>query len=390
MKLPEQITARHDALTRIRHDIHAHPELAFEEHRTAELVARELERICVEVHRGIGRTGVVGVIRKGGSTRAIALRADMDALPLQELNDFAHRSRHAGCMHACGHDGHTTMLLGAADYLRHHAQFDGTVVLVFQPAEEGKGGAPAMIADGFFERFPVEAVFGMHNWPGMPEGRFGVTPGPVMASADRFDITITGHGGHAAMPHQTRDPLIAGAQLVTALQSIATRNTDPLDAVVLSVTQFHAGEAYNAIPSVANLCGTVRTLSPAVRAATLASMQRVCDGVAASFDVKIQLDWIEGYPPTVNSQAEAEFCRRVASSLVGDAQVDWAHRPSMGAEDFAYFLEQRPGCYVWIGNGAREGGCMLHNTRYDFNDDILPLGAAYWVRLAETWLSVEA
>lgn len=388
MKLPEQITARHDALTRIRHDIHAHPELAFEEHRTAELVARELERIGVEVHRGIGRTGVVGVIRKGSSTRAVALRADMDALPLQELNDFAHRSQHAGCMHACGHDGHTTMLLGAADYLLHHAQFDGAVVLVFQPAEEGKGGAPAMIADGFFERFPVEAVFGMHNWPGMPEGRFGVTPGPVMASADRFDITITGHGGHAAMPHQTRDPLIAGAQLVTALQSIATRNTDPLDAVVLSVTQFHAGEAYNAIPSVANLCGTVRTLSPAVRAATLASMQRVCDGVAASFDVKIQLDWIEGYPPTVNSQAEAEFCRRVASSLVGDAQVDWAHRPSMGAEDFAYFLEQRPGCYVWIGNGAREGGCMLHNTRYDFNDAILPLGAAYWVRLAEAWLAV--
>lgn len=388
MKLPEQITARHDALTRIRHDIHAHPELAFEEHRTAELVARELERIGVEVHRGIGRTGVVGVIRKGSSTRAVALRADMDALPMQELNDFAHRSQHAGCMHACGHDGHTTMLLGAADYLLHHAQFDGAVVLVFQPAEEGKGGAPAMIADGFFERFPVEAVFGMHNWPGMPEGRFGVTPGPVMASADRFDITITGHGGHAAMPHQTRDPLIAGAQLVMALQSIATRNTDPLDAVVLSVTQFHAGEAYNAIPSVANLCGTVRTLSPAVRAATLASMQRVCDGVAASFDVKIQLDWIEGYPPTVNSQAEAEFCRRVASSLVGGAQVDWAHRPSMGAEDFAYFLEQRPGCYVWIGNGAREGGCMLHNTRYDFNDAILPLGAAYWVRLAEAWLAV--
>ncbi|MDB5799774.1 MAG: putative hydrolase/peptidase [Rhodocyclales bacterium] len=392
--IPE-ILALGEALTAIRRDIHAHPELAFDEHRTAALVAERLEALGVETHRGIGKTGVVGVIHgRGDSKRAIALRADMDALPMQEHNDFAHRSCHEGRMHACGHDGHTTMLLGAAEYLAQTRNFDGAVVLVFQPAEEGLGGGAAMIADGFFERFPVEAVFGMHNWPGMPAGQFGVTPGPVMASADRFDIVVKGRGAHAAMPHQGINPIVAATHLVQALQTIAARTTDPLDAVVVSVTRFHAGEAYNVIPDMARLCGTVRALSAQVRAATRSAMQRICDGVTIAHGVKIDFDYQDGYPPTVNTMGEAQLCREVAASLVGEEAVGWMLRPSMGAEDFAYFLEKRPGCYVWIGNdseaGEGQGGCMLHNPRFDFNDDIIALGVTYWVRLAERYLGAPA
>ncbi|GAB2890559.1 M20 aminoacylase family protein [Uliginosibacterium flavum] len=390
MPIIPEIAARQAALTEIRRDIHAFPELAFEEARTAELVASQMERWGLEVHRGVGQTGVVGVIYNGDSKRVIGLRADMDALPIEEANQFAHRSRHAGCMHACGHDGHTAMLLGAAEYLAERRNFDGTVVLVFQPAEEGRGGAAAMIADGFFERFPVDAIFGMHNWPGMPAGRFGISPGPVMASADRFDIVVTGHGGHAAMPHLTVDPIVAAAALVTALQTIASRSIDPLDGVVVSVTQFHAGEAYNAIPGEARLCGTTRALRPAVRAATAQRMRQICDGIAAVHGVKVEFTWMDGYPPTVNTLAEAELCRAVAGELAGVEQVDWALRPSMGAEDFSNFLEHRPGCYVWIGNGPGEGGCTLHNKHYDFNDENLTLGASYWVRLVEAALAPEA
>lgn len=381
-----QIVARHAALTEIRRDLHAHPELAFDEHRTSDMVATLLERWGIEVHRGLGQTGVVGVLRAGESERMIGLRADMDALPIEEANEFAHRSRHAGCMHACGHDGHTTMLLGAAEYLANHPDFDGSVVFIFQPAEEGRGGAAAMIADGFFEHFPVESVYGMHNWPGLAAGRFAITAGPVMASADRFDIVIRGHGAHAAMPHQGLDPIVAGSQLVSAFQTIASRSTDPLDAVVVSVTRFHAGEAYNAIPARATLCGTARALHPQVRRASRETMQRMCGGVAATLGVAIDFDWKEGYPPTVNTLLEAQTCRRAAISLVGEANVDWGVRPSMGAEDFAYFLQHCPGCYVWIGNGPGEGGCMLHNANYDFNDALLPLGASYWVRLVEALL----
>ena len=385
------VQALSEALTVIRRDIHAHPELAFDEHRTAALVADRLEALGIETHRGIGKTGVVGVIRAGSSTRAIALRTDMDALPIQESNECAHRSRNAGCMHACGHDGHTAMLLGAAEYLARVRDFDGAIVLVFQPAEEGQGGGAAMIADGFFERFPVEAVFGMHNWPGMPAGRFGVTPGPMMASADRFDIVVTGRGAHAAMPHQGIDPIVAATQLVQALQTIAARTTDPLDAVVVSVTQFHAGDAYNVIPDVARLRGTVRALSATVRAATRAAMQRICDGMTMAHKVTVELDYQDGYPPTVNTLAEAQLCRQVAADLVGADAVEWALPPSMGAEDFAYFLEKRPGCYVWIGNDGEAGerpGCMLHSTRYDFNDNIIALGVTYWVRLVERYLAL--
>ncbi len=386
MQIIPAIAARQQALTEIRRDFHAHPELAFEEQRTAARVAELLAGWGLEVHTGIGGTGVVGVLRAGSSARIIGLRADMDALPIEEANSFGHRSRHAGCMHACGHDGHTTMLLGAAEYLAVHRDFDGTVVFVFQPAEEGRGGAAAMIADGFFERFPVQSIFGMHNWPGMALGRFGVTPGPVMASADRFDIVIKGHGGHAAMPHLTVDPIIAGAALVSALQTIASRITDPLDAVVVSVTRFLAGDTYNVIPGQATLCGTVRALQHAVRETAWERMHAICNGIAAAHGVSIELKRIEGYPPTINTAPEAALCREVAAAMVGDGNVDWGLRPSMGAEDFSHFLEHRPGCYVWIGNGPGEGGCTLHNPHYDFNDANLPLGASYWARLAQRLL----
>ena len=373
-------------LAAIRRDIHAHPELAFEEHRTAELVASRLEALGIETHRGLGRTGVVGVIRAGTSPRAIGLRADMDALPITERNDFPHHSRHPGRMHACGHDGHTTMLLGAAEWLVQQGGFDGTVYLLFQPAEEGEGGAREMIEDGLFERFPMESVFGMHNWPGLAAGHFAVHDGPVMACADRFDIEISGHGAHAAMPHQGVDPVVAGAALVQALQAIAGRILDPLDPVVVSVTQFHAGEAYNAIPERARLAGTVRAFRPEVRDRVEAAMQRICTGVAAAFGAPINCEYRRGYPPTINTSAEAALCARVAVDVAGAGCVDTALRPSMGAEDFAYFLQERPGAYVWIGNGPGEGGCTLHNPHYDFNDAILAPGVAYWVRLAQTLL----
>lgn len=386
MPVIPEIASRQAALTNIRRDIHAHPETAYEEQRTSALVASLLEGWKLEVHRGIGRTGVVGVLRNGTSSRIIGLRADMDALPIEEANDFAHRSRNAGVMHACGHDGHTAMLLGAAEYLATHRNFDGTVVFVFQPAEEGNAGASSMIADGFFERFPVQAIFGMHNWPGVPVGRICINPGPVMASADRFDIVIRGHGGHAAMPHLTRDPIVAGAALVSALQAICARTTNPLDSVVVSVTQFHAGEAYNAIPGTAVLNGTTRALRHEVREATWKRMHEICQGIGSTFNVDISLRRIEGYPPTVNTAEQAAQCRQAAALVVGEGNVDWDMDPSMGAEDFSHFLERCPGCYVWLGNGPGEGGCTLHNAHYDFNDDNLVLGASYWAKLAEVLL----
>lgn len=387
MSVIESIRPRLAKLTEIRRDLHAHPELAFAEHRTADLIARHLEAAGIEVHRGLGRTGVVGVVRGGRSLRAIGLRADIDALPMQERNEFAHRSVHEGCMHACGHDGHATMLLGAAEALAARRDFDGTVYLIFQPAEEGEGGGLAMIEDGLFERFPMESVFGMHNWPGMPAGQFGVRSGPVMASADRFDIEVLGHGAHAAMPHLGADPVAAGAALVQAIQTIVSRTLDPIDSAVVSVTRFNAGEAYNVIPDRAQLGGTVRAFSEVVQDRVESALQRICDGIAAAFDVTVALDYRRGYPPTINSAAEAAVCAEVASGLVGSVNVATDARPSMGAEDFAYFLQRKPGCYVWIGNGAGEGGCMLHNPTYDFNDDIIATGVAYWVELVRKVLA---
>lgn len=387
MQIPARIQSELPRLVALRHELHAHPELAFEEHRTADLVVRVLEKAGIEVHRGLAGTGVVGVLRAGRSPRAIGLRADMDALPIEEENTFPHRSRHPGRMHACGHDGHTAMLLAAAEYLAATREFDGTVYFIFQPAEEGEGGARAMIEDGLFTRFPMDAVFGLHNWPGLPVGQIAVHRGPVMASTDQFDIILRGHGAHAAMPHQGRDPVLAGAALVQALQGLISRECAPLDAAVLSVTRFHAGEAYNVIPPQAVLGGTVRTLRPEVQAQLEAAIERMATGIAQAHGMQAQVDYRQGYPATVNSLREAEFCRQVAAEVVGEAQVRTDLPPSMGAEDFAYMLRERPGCYVWLGNGPGEGGCTLHNPRYDFNDAALPIGAAYWVRLAERWLA---
>ena len=387
MKIIPAIAQNQQRLAALRRDIHAHPETAFEELRTSELVADFLAAAGIEVLRGLGGTGVVGVLRAGGGDRAIGLRADMDALPIQEQNLFPHHSRFPGRMHACGHDGHTAMLLAAAEYLAATCHFDGTVYFIFQPAEEGEGGARVMIEQGLFERCPMQAVFGMHNWPGLPAGQFAIMPGPMMASADQFDITVKGHGAHAAMPHQGADPVIAGAALVQALQTIVSRSLDPLDAAVLSLTRFHAGDVYNVIPDHAQLGGTVRAFRAEVQDQVEAAMERICNGIAASHGVQVSLDFRRGYPATINSAPEAALCGEVAAALVGEENVRCDLRPSMGAEDFSYMLQQRPGCYVWLGNGLGEGGCMLHNPHYDFNDDILPIGASYWARLAERFLA---
>lgn len=366
----------------VRRDLHAHPELAFAEHRTAKIVAEHLREMGLEVHCGLGQTGVVGVIRgRHPGLRAIGLRADMDALPLEEQNTFAYRSRHAGCMHACGHDGHTAMLLAASEALAADPDFAGTVYVLFQPAEEGEGGARAMIEDGLFQRFPMEAVFGLHNWPGLPAGEMAVHAGAVMAGTDRFDIEVRGQGTHAAMPHLGKDPVVAAAALVQALQTIVSRTLDPLESAVLLTTVIKAGEAYNIIPESVHLAGTVRTFSERVRTRVRSRMEEVCAGIGALHDVTVSLRYSEGYPPTINTKAEAALCAEVAAGLVGADKCALDLPPSMGAEDFAFFLQQRPGCYVWLGNGPTEGGCTLHNPNYDFNDAVLPLGARYWVNL---------
>jgi amidohydrolase len=367
-----------------RRDLHAHPELAFEEHRTSGFVADKLAEFGLEVHRGIGRTGVVGVLRAGrGGNQAIGLRADMDALPIQEANEFTHRSTIPGKMHACGHDGHTAMLLGAARYLAETRNFDGTVYFIFQPAEENEGGGREMVRDGLFERFPMSAVYGMHNWPGMPVGQIGAMPGAVMASMDNFEVTVRGLGTHAAMPHLGRDPVVAAASLVGTLQTVASRTIAPTDAVVVSVTQFHAGDTWNVIPQEVVLRGTVRTLNPQVQERMEPALKRICEGVALAGGVEMTLAYHYGYPVTVNSEAETRFSRMVAGAVVGPENVRTDLSPSMGGEDFAFMLKERPGCYVWVGNGPAEGGCMLHNPRYDFNDDAIPVGVSYWAELVE-------
>jgi hippurate hydrolase len=373
-------------LTALRRDIHAHPELAFNENRTADIVARELQRYGLEVHRGMAKTGVVGVLRAGTSARMIGLRADMDALPLCELNEFPHHSKHHGKMHACGHDGHTAMLLGAARYLAENPDFDGIAVFIFQPAEESEGGAAVMIEDGLFEKFPVEAVFGLHNWPGIPVGDMAAMPGPVMAGTCAFEITVRGHGCHAAMPHQGIDSIVAGAQLVQALQTVVSRTLHPGESAVVSVTQFHGGEAWNIIPEEVVLRGTIRSFKPEVQQTVERAIERLCGGVAAANGAQIGVRFDHRYPPTVNSVAEAKFCQQVAAEVFGEERVLTDILPSMGAEDFAYMLNEKPGCYVWLGNGPGTGGCTLHNPHYDFNDELLTLGASYWVHLVRRWL----
>jgi len=398
MKLIAPITQWHAEMTALRRDLHMHPELAYEEVRTAAKVAEKLQAWGVETHTGIGVTGVVGVIRgRTDNGRAIGLRADMDALPMPEVNTFAHASRNPGKMHACGHDGHTTMLLTAARYLAQQRDFDGTVYVIFQPAEEGFAGAKRMIDDGLFTRFPMQAVFGMHNWPNIPVGTFGVRAGPVMASSSTFRITIHGRGAHAAKPEQGVDPIMAAAQTTVALQTFVSRNRDPQDPVVLSITQMHAGSAYNVIPSEAELCGTVRTFSKTTLDQCEARMHDIMRLTCAAMGCSAEMTFTRQYPATVNHADEAAFCAQVLRDLVGDTHVQQTLKPSMGSEDFAFMLEQLPGTYVWIGNGngdhrsadAGDGPCILHNGSYDFNDDLIPIGASYWVELARRRLAAD-
>ena len=396
MQLLPEILASTDEIQVIRRNIHAHPELRFEENLTADLVAEALSSWGIPIVRGMGKTGVVGRLDGAlGPGKMIGLRADMDALPLQEHNTFAHASRHAGKMHACGHDGHTAMLLGAAQYLSNHREFKGSVIFIFQPAEEGGGGAREMIKDGLFKQFPCDAVFGLHNWPGIPVGDFGVTVGPMMASSNAFKITVKGRGGHAALPHNSADPIIAGVNIVQALQSIITRNKRPVDAAVLSITQFHAGETSNVIPDSAFIGGTVRTFTLEVLDLIETRLREITHGVAGAFDCSAEIEFIRSYPPLINHQQEVDFAVSVITDLVGAGHVDKQIDPTMGAEDFAFMVLEKPGCYVFLGNGDGDhravghgmGPCQLHNPSYDFNDALIPVGVSYWVKLAQRFLA---
>jgi hippurate hydrolase len=394
MKLIDPIIQFHSELRQIRRAIHAHPELCFEEQCTADLVAQKLAEWGIPSERGMGVTGVVGIIKNGDSGRAIGLRADMDALPVQEINRFPHASKHHGKMHACGHDGHVAMLLGAAHYLSRHRNFDGTVYVIFQPAEEGGGGAKRMMDDGLFAKYPMEAVFGMHNWPGIAVGAFGVTPGPMMASSNEFEVIVKGKGAHAAQPHKGIDPIMVAIQIAQGWQTIVTRNKNPIDAAALSITQIHAGSATNVIPDEATLIGTVRTFTTEVLDLIEQRMRAIAEHTGAAFDAHVDFRFKRNYPPLVNHPKETAFAVEVMQSVVGAQNVDAQVEPTMGAEDFAFMLQEKPGCYVFIGNGDgghRDGGhglgpCNLHNPSYDFNDELLPIGATYWVRLAESWL----
>lgn len=381
------IERSHAEMTEWRRDIHAHPELGFQESRTADLVARRLESFGIEVHRGIGKTGVVGVLRAGSSQRTLGLRADMDALPIDEVNRFAHRSQHAGRMHACGHDGHTSMLLGAAKYLSATRNFDGIVHFIFQPAEEGLGGAKAMIADGLFKRFPCQSIFGMHNRPKLAIGRFAVKSGPMMAGGAFFDIDIKGVGAHGARPESSVDPVMVAVQIASALQTIISRNIRPVDTAVLSITQIHAGDAYNVIPQTARLSGTARAFSNSVMALIEANLRRTAKGIADALGATASVDFRINFAPTINNPAEAQFAATICEELVGAANVVRDPPVTLASEDFSFMLNEVPGCYLNIGNGDAEGACEVHNPSYDFNDAALPLGASFFARLVERRLA---
>src|SRR6266480_93086 len=376
----EHIRAYHPELRAIRHDLHAHPELAFEETRTSALVADKLASWGIEVHRGLAKTGVVGVVTGRGTSdgRAIGLRADMDCLPVHETGGVPYRSRHDGRMHACGHDGHTTMLLGAARYLAETRNFGGTAYLIFQPAEEGGGGGQVMVKEGLFERFPANEVYALHNWPGLPPGKLAVRAGPVMAATDEIQITVRGRGGHAAMPHLVVDPVVAASHIIAALQTIASRNVSPVDAVVVSIASMQTSQlgAFNVIPDSVRLIGALRSFRRETR-------------VAQAFGASAEIDLRRGYPPTINSEREAQLAARVGERIFGKANVVTDADPTMGGEDFAYMLLERPGAYAWLGQGGGPGGCFLHNPNYDFNDEVIPLGAGYLAALVEESLPLE-
>ncbi len=385
MKIAAEIEAMKPRLVEWRHDLHAHPETAFEEHRTAAFLARELRAAGLEVHEGIGRTGVVAVLRNGDGP-SVGLRADIDALDITEATGLPYASGTTGKMHACGHDGHTTMLLGAALHMAANPP-RGTVVFIFQPAEENEGGARVMIEDGLFERFPVDTVFGMHNWPGVPVGEFAIHSGPMMAAFDTFELKITGKGAHAAMPHQGVDPILVAGQIQTAWQAIVSRTVNPNDAAVISITQIKAGDTWNIIPDTVLIRGTARSLTPEVRDLLEREMIHRAGLVAETFGARAELDYQRRYPATINTSPETDIARVAAETIAGENTVRQDMTASMGAEDFAFMLEKRPGAYIWIGNGSVEGGRNLHSPNYDFNDDALTLGVQYWVEVANRALS---
>lgn len=394
MKLIDAILDSSAEMQVLRREIHAFPELSFEEYKTAALVKTKLTEWGIPFIEGLGGTGVVAIIKNGNNSKAIGLRADMDALPMQEINQFTHTSRHPGKMHACGHDGHTAMLLSAAHYLGQHRNFDGTVYLIFQPAEEGGGGAKKMMDDGLFERCPMEAVFGMHNWPGIAVGSFGVKAGGMMASSNEFEVVVKGKGAHAAQPQKGIDPIMIAVQIAQSWQTIVSRNVNPLEPAVLSITQIHSGSATNVIPDEAFLVGTVRTFSTAVLDLIETRMRAIASATAAAFDAELEFSFKRNYPPLINHVEQTRFAVEVMRQLVGDQNVNAEVEATMGAEDFAFMLEAKPGCYVFIGNGEGDhrsmghglGPCNLHNPSYDFNDELLPIGASYWVRLVESYL----
>lgn len=394
MNLIDEIVAEAPSLRDIRRDIHAHPELSFEETRTSDLVAGLLTQWGIPIHRGMGRTGVVGILKNGNSTRTVGLRADMDALPMTEANAFAHASRHPGKMHACGHDGHTTMLLGAAQQLARQRNFDGTVYLIFQPAEEHGGGAREMMRDGLFEKFPCDAVFGMHNMPGVPAGSFAVSSGPVLASNNEFKLVIRGKGGHAAMPQLGVDPIPAALQIIQAFQTIITRNKKPLETAVISVTMIHAGDVPNVIPDQCTVQGSVRAYSAETLDLIERRMGEISKHTAAVYGAECDFHFQRNYPSTVNHEAETDFVKAVLADMLPADQI-LVQQPIMAAEDFAFMLEKVPGCYAFIGNGEGDhrlpghgsGPCVVHNPSYDFNDEILPLGSSFFVNLVRRWLA---
>jgi hippurate hydrolase len=377
----------HADLTATRRDIHAHPELGFQEQRTSDLVAQQLQAWGIEVHRGIAGAGLVGVLRNGNSGRSIGFRADMDCLPMEETNDVAYRSTNPGRMHACGHDGHTTMLLGAARYLAETRNFDGTVHFIFQPAEEGGGGGRVMVEEGLFDRFPCDAVYGMHNSPELPLGVARIVAGPVLAAADRITITVHGKGGHASRPQSCIDPVLVGAHIVVAVQSIVSRSMDPLESAVISICQFHAGSAGNVIPEVAELNGTVRTFKPEVQEMVEARLHQIVRATAEAHGTTAELSFQRGYPPTVNHAAQTERAAMAAAAVLGESKVERNAPPRMGAEDFSFMLQKKPGAYIWMGNGSAEGGRNLHNPNYDFNDEALTIGVQYWIEVARRALT---
>ena len=389
----ERIRSYQRELTAVRRDIHAHPELAFQESRTSNLVADKLSGWGIEVHRGLAKTGIVGVIpgRKKASGRAIGLRADMDCLPMHERNTFEHKSQNEGRMHACGHDGHTTMLLGAARYLQETRNFDGTAYVIFQPAEEGGGGGQVMVQEGLFDRFPANEVYGLHNWPGLPPGQMAVRAGPVMAATDEIQITIRGKGGHGAMPHLAIDPVVVSAQVIMALQTIASRTVSPVDAVVVSICSMATSQVgvFNVIPDHVKLVGTVRTFQPGTRELAERRLREITTKTAEAFGASAEVNYARGYPATVNSAREAEFAAQVGKRLFGAENVMTEHEPTMGGEDFSYMLQARPGAYVFLGQGGMQGGCMLHNPNYDFNDEVIPLGAGDLAALVEEALPLK-